>query len=138
MSNQLDVQLEGVDFQVAIELTKRALSTEGFGVLTEIDVKETLRKKLDVDFPPYTILGACNPKLAHAALQAEPQIGLFLPCNVVVKQVDTGISVQIVDPTMMMSAVKSPALEDIAKEANNKLVRVASSLKSSSALVAGR
>lgn len=127
----LDAILNGFEFQEAIEATKRALLAEGFGVLTEIDVKETLRKKLNVEFAPYTILGACNPELAHAALLADPQIGLFLPCNVVVKQQDSAIVVQIVDPLVMMSVAQSPTLAEVARKAATKLGRVAADLRRS-------
>ena len=119
-----------MDFDAAIERTIAALKTEGFGVLTEIDVKATLKKKIDVDFRPYRILGACNPPLAHRALTAAPEVGLLLPCNVTVDQLEPGkVRVSLIDPLAMLSVVDHPALADIAKEAQEKLDRVAAVLK---------
>lgn len=107
-----------------------ALKTEGFGVLTEIDVKETLKKKLDVDFRPYKILGACNPPLAYRALSAAPEVGLLLPCNVTVSYVEDNVTeVAIVDPLSMLGIVQHPDLEPVAEEARARLDRVAAALK---------
>jgi uncharacterized protein (DUF302 family) len=118
------------DFATAIQRVTEALKAEGFGVLTEIDVKETLKKKLDVDFRPYKILGACNPTLAHRALTAAPQVGLLLPCNVTVSQEgEELVNVSIVDPISMLGVVKHPDLESVAQEARAKLERVAASLQ---------
>lgn len=118
------------DFATAIQRVTEALKVEGFGVLTEIDVKETMKKKLDVDFRPYRILGACNPSLAHRALTAAPEVGLLLPCNVTVSQEDDGIvNVSIVDPISMLGVLKHPDLEPIAEEARAKLERVSASLR---------
>ena len=113
----------------AIERVTAALATEGFGVLTRIDVKDTLKKKLELDFRDYVILGACNPRLAHRALVAEPQIGLLLPCNVVVQQTPDGVVVSIADPNAMFRIVENPALEPVAKEADDRLRRVIASLE---------
>ena len=113
----------------AIERVTTALATEGFGVLTRIDVKNTLKKKLDLEFRDYVILGACNPRLAHRALVAEPQIGLLLPCNVVVQRGDDGVVVSIADPNAMFRIVENPALEPVAKEADERLRRVIASLE---------
>jgi uncharacterized protein (DUF302 family) len=113
----------------AIEKVTGALKNEGFGVLTEIDVKDTLKKKLDVDFRGYVILGACNPPLAHKALTAEPQIGLLLPCNVVVQEApEGGVVVTIADPRAMFSLVDNPGLEPVVDEAERRLRRVIESL----------
>lgn len=102
-------------FDQAIEDTTTALQSEGFGVLTTIDVKATLKKKLDVDFHPYTILGACNPGYAHKALQAEDKIGTMLPCNVIVQRKDGGeVEISAVDPIASMGAIDNPALGEIA------------------------
>ena len=104
-------------FDEAISATTESLKRHGFGVLTEIDVKETLKKKLGVDFRPYRILGACNPKMAYQALQAEDKIGTMLPCNVIVQQHEDGrIEVSAVDPVASMQAIQNPALADTAGE----------------------
>jgi uncharacterized protein (DUF302 family) len=118
------------DFDKAVEMVTAALKQEGFGVLTEIDVKATLKQKLDVDFRPYKILGACNPPLAHRALSIAPEIGLLLPCNVVVSQGEAGkVTVSLVDPMSMMGVVPDKGLEPVAAEAAERLQRVAESLK---------
>lgn len=112
-----------------IEKVTEALKTEGFGVLTQIDIKETLKKKLDVDFKPYTILGACNPNFAHKALQEEDKIGVFLPCNVIVTEQEPGlIEVAAVDPVASMISVGNTSLSDVAFEVQQKLMRVIGSL----------
>jgi len=114
-----------VPYETAIEQTTAALKKEGFGILTEIDVKETLKKKLDVDFQRYIILGACNPPLAYQALQAEPEIGLLLPCNVIVYEAGPDSSVvSIVDPLTMLGIVDNEALSSVAEEARTRLTRV--------------
>lgn len=115
-------------FDEAIEKVTAALKEEGFGVLTEIDVKETLKKKIDVDFRPYHILGACNPPFAHQALTAEDKVGTMLPCNVVVQQKDDGVEVAAVDPLASMMGIDNPALVDIANEVQQRLKRVIDSL----------
>lgn len=118
------------DYETALTQTINALKVEGFGVLTEIDVKETLKKKLGVDLLPYKILGACNPPLAHRALTAAPEVGLLLPCNVTVRQVEDGvIEVAMIDPLTMLGVIVNPALKPIADEARARLERVAQSLK---------
>ncbi len=111
-------------YEEAVEKTRAALSEEGFGVLTEIDVKATLKKKLNADFRKYVILGACNPPLAHRALQAELEIGLLLPCNVIVYEEDGGAVVSAIDPLAAMSIAESPSLEEVATTVNAKLRRV--------------
>ena len=110
--------------QAITEVTER-LKEEGFGVLTEIDVKATLKKKLDVDFKNYRILGACNPPFAYRALQAEDKIGLMLPCNVVVEEQEDGtVEVSAVDPVASMLAIKNEKLEPIAEQIRDKLGKV--------------
>ncbi len=123
-----EVTLPGTDLQTARTRVTEALAAEGFGVLTEIDVAATLKKKLDVAFRPYVILGACNPKLAHRALSEDPKIGLLLPCNVVVEQVGDDAKVSIVDPRAMFAVVDNPAVEPIVTEARERLERVAKAL----------
>ncbi len=121
--------LDGVTFAAAIPRITEALKAEGFGVLTEIDVKATLKKKIDVDHRNYTILGACNPPLAHRALSAIPGIGLLLPCNVVVTEDDEGNAiVSAIDPVAMFSVVDDPALGPVAEEVGAKLRRVMDAL----------
>ena len=109
----------------AIERVTRQLAEEGFGVLTEIDVAATLKKKLGVEVPPYRILGACNPQFAHRALEAEPQIGALLPCNVVVRSGGAGKTlVEIMDPRSVLQLVGRPEIEQIADEVRKRLERV--------------
>ncbi len=114
--------LQNISFDQAITKVTEALKEQGFGILTEIDVQATLKKKLDVDFKPYIILGACNPPFAHQALQAEDKIGTMLPCNVIVQaQPDGSIEVSAVDPVASMQAVENENLAKIAGEVKDKL-----------------
>lgn len=118
-----------LDFDAAIERATEVLSQKGFGVLTRIDVKETLKKKIDVDFRPYIILGACNPKFAHQALNAESKIGVMLPCNVIVEQTEAGaVEVTAVDPMASMQAIENPDLGDIAMQVQGLLREVIAEL----------
>ncbi len=124
-----DKWLQRTTFEQAVEKVTGALKNEGFGVLTEIDMKDTLKKKLGVNFRRYVILGACNPNLAHRALDAEPHIGLLLPCNVVVQEAsEGGVVVSIVDPGAMFALVDNPSVVAVAKEADERLRRVIASL----------
>ena len=112
-------------FEEALDKVTEELKKEGFGVLTEIDVKETLKKKINVDFRKYKILGACNPSFAHKALQAEPNIGILLPCNVVIQENEGGqTEVSIVNPLDAMQTVGNTQLNEIAAEINAKLETV--------------
>jgi uncharacterized protein (DUF302 family) len=113
-----------LSFEQAIEKVTEELRKEGFGVLTTIDVKDTLKKKIDVDFKKYTILGACNPPIAHKALQAEEELGLLLPCNVVVYEKDNQTKVSMFDPMLMTNVIDNEQMEPIAKEVKDKLQRV--------------
>lgn len=119
-----------VAFEEAIQLVRAALKAEGFGVLSEIDVRQTLKEKLGVDMAPYLILGACNPSLAHHALTAEPQIGLLLPCNVVVRAEGDQVRVEVADPVAMLGIVGNPQLDTVAAEAKQRLQRVIAALGS--------
>jgi uncharacterized protein (DUF302 family) len=111
-------------FEQAVEKVTEELKKEGFGVLTTIDVKETLKKKIDVDFIKYTILGACNPKLAHGALQIEEEIGLLLPCNVIIYEKNDKTVVSVFDPRVMTLVIENPEMKPVAEEVKNKLVKV--------------
>jgi uncharacterized protein (DUF302 family) len=111
-------------FEQAIEKVTEELKKEGFGVLTTIDVKETLKKKIDVDFKKYTILGACNPKLAHGGLQVEEELGLLLPCNVILYEKNGKTVVSIFDPIVMTAVIDNPEMKPVAEEVKNKLKRV--------------
>ncbi len=117
-----------LDFESAVEAATRALATEGFGVLTEIDVAATLKKKLQLDIPPYKILGACNPEFASQALAIEPQIGALLPCNVVVRQDRDGTIVEFMDPDAVLGLVQEPKIGEIAAEVRARLQRVMDAL----------
>lgn len=101
--------------------TRAALTDKGFGVLTEIDVKATMKKKLDVDMPAYRILGACNPKMAHQAIGVEPRVGAMLPCNVILREVDGGVEVSAIDPVASMQAIDNPALHAVAAQVRDML-----------------
>ena len=116
-------------FDESIEKVTEALKEEGFGILTEIDVKETFKKKLDVDFRKYRILGACNPGLAHKAIQSESRIGTMLPCNVIVQELEDGrTEISAVDPVASMQAVENTELGSVATEVRNKLKSVIQNL----------
>ena len=117
--------LTNVSFEQAIEKVTEELNKEGFGVLTEIDIKATLKKKIDVDFYNYRILGACNPPFAYQALQAENKIGVMLPCNVIVQEKEQGkIEVSAVDPIASMMAIENEVLGDVAAQVRAKLEKV--------------
>jgi len=116
-------------FDEAISMVMGGLNNEGFGILTEIDVKETLKRKLDIEFRSYKILGACNPTFAYQALQEEDKIGTMLPCNVIVQQhIDGNVEVSAVDPIASMQAIENPKLRDIAEQVRVKLKRVIDNL----------
>jgi uncharacterized protein (DUF302 family) len=117
-----------IPYEEAIPRVKEALKAEGFGVLTEIDVRRTLREKLGAEMESYIILGACNPQLAHRALEQEPEIGLLLPCNVVVRAQGTGSRVDVADPKAMLGIVGNEQLNAIAEEAKQRLQRAVASL----------
>jgi len=124
MSYSMGKQVE-LSYDEALEKVTVELKKEGFGVLTEIDVKKTLKEKLDVDVPRYKILGACNPPIAHKALQAEPGVGLLLPCNVIVYESEDGqTNVAAINAQAMLSVIGRDDIEPIAREVNERLKRV--------------
>jgi len=130
MSYYFSKTIQNKTFEEAIESVTTALKNEGFGILTQINIQETLKKKLDEDFRPYMILGACNPPFAFKALSAEDKIGTMLPCNVIVQQTDAGVEVAAVDPVASMQAVDNEALKPIATEIRDRLQRAIQSLAS--------
>ena len=113
-----------LSYEKAIEKVTEELKKEGFGVLTSIDLKDTLKKKINVDFKKYTILGACNPVLAHKALLAEEELGLLLPCNVIVYEKENKTEVSIFNPMTMTKLIDNESLKSVAEEVNTKLTRV--------------
>ncbi len=118
-----------IPFNSAIEKVTEELKKEGFGIMTEIDVKEALKKKLDVDFRRYRILGACNPSFAYKALQIEDKIGTMLPCNVIVQELPDGkVEVAAIDPVASMQAIENPALKAVAEQVREMLKKIVDSL----------
>ena len=118
-----------MDYATAIERTTAALAAQGFGVLTEIDVAATMKKKLDLSMPPYKILGACNPQLARRAIEAQPEIGALLPCNVVVRQDAAGaVRVEFMDPQAVLGLVNHPDVTKLGAEVREKLTQVMAAL----------
>jgi len=113
--------LTGVSFAEADARTRKALGESGFGILTEIDVAATMKKKLDVEMTPYLILGACNPKMAYQAIGIEPRVGAMLPCNVILRAVDGGVEVSAIDPVASMQAIDNPALHAVAGQVRDLL-----------------
>lgn len=122
-------KIVNMPFDEAIETTSAALKKNGFGILTEIDIQNTLKNKLDVDFRKYRILGACNPGFAHKALQSEDRIGLMLPCNVIVQEYENGdVEVSAVDPVASMQAIQNDRLGEVAKNVQDLLKKVIDNL----------
>ncbi len=115
--------ISGESFDAVDARTRKALADHGFGVLTEIDVAATMKKKLDVDMPAYRILGACNPKMAYQAIGMEPRVGAMLPCNVIIRAVDGGVEVSAIDPVASMQAIDNPALHAVAGQVRDLLAQ---------------
>ena len=118
-----DTEFDAVDARL-----RAALAANGFGVLTEIDVKSTMKNKLDVDMPAYRILGACNPKMAHQAIGIEPRVGAMLPCNVILRQTDVGVEVSAVDPVASMAAIENDRLKAVAGQVRDLLGEVVAAI----------
>ena len=121
MTYTMDRLVSGENFDAVDARTRKALADHGFGVLTEIDVAATMKKKLDVDMPPYRILGACNPKMAHQAIGIDPRVGAMLPCNVILREVAGGVEVSAIDPVASMQVIDNPALHEIAGQVRDLL-----------------
>jgi len=124
MSYTIDRLIENSDFDDVEQRTRNALASRGFGVLTEIDVKATMKKKLDVDMDAYRILGACNPDMAHRAIGMEPRIGAMLPCNVILRQLGSGVEVSAIDPLASMQAIENDELKSVASQVRSLLAEV--------------
>lgn len=125
MSYYFSTKMKHTSYEDAISLVTEELKKEGFGVLTQIDMKDTLKKKIDADIRPYIILGACNPQFAHQGLQVEPKLGAFLPCNVVVEELEDGqVEVSMVDPVAMVSPIKNEELHKFALEIRERVERI--------------
>lgn len=121
MSYTIDRKIADVSLDEAEARTRKALADHGFGVLTEIDVQATMKKKLDIDMPGYRILGACNPKMAHQAIGMEPRVGAMLPCNIILREVAGGVEVSVVDPVTSMQAIDNAGLKEVAAEVREML-----------------
>lgn len=121
MSYTINRLIKDTDFEAVDSRVRQALSDQGFGVLTEIDVKATMKKKLDKDMPPYRILGACNPSMAYEAIGMEPRVGAMLPCNVILRGVEDGVEVSAVDPVASMSAIENDELKAVASKVRDML-----------------
>ena len=124
MSYTMNRVIQNVDFETVDERTRKALADQGFGVLTEIDVKATMKKKLDQDMPAYRILGACNPAMAWEAIGVEPRVGAMLPCNVILRETPEGVEVSAVDPVLSMTAIENEQLKHIAGEVRDRLSEI--------------
>ena len=128
MSYTISRKIDDVEFDVVVSRTRTALADQGFGVLTEIDVKATMKKKLDVELDPYLILGACNPEMAHQAIGMEPRVGAMLPCNVIIRQVEDGVEVSAIDPVASMMAIDNQNLKRVAGEVRDLLGKAVQSI----------
>ncbi len=123
MTYTIDRMIAGATIDEVDARARQALADKGFGVLTEIDVRATMRKKLDVEMPDYRILGACNPKMAHQAIGIEPRVGAMLPCNVILREVEGGVEVSAIDPVASMQAIENAELTAVAGEVRDLLAK---------------
>lgn len=123
MNYTIDRKISDVGIDEVDDRTRKALANHGFGVLTEIDVKATMKKKLDVEMPAYRILGACNPKMAYQAIQIEPRIGAMLPCNVILREVEGGVAVSVIDPVASMQAIENAELTSVSRDVRGLLIK---------------
>ena len=123
MTYTINRKISDADIDSVEGRTREALADHGFGVLTEIDVKATMKKKLDVDMPAYRILGACNPKMAHQAISIEPRVGAMLPCNVILREVADGVEVSAIDPVASMQAINNADLKAVAGQVRDLLAK---------------
>ena len=128
MSYTIDRLITGATFDAVDSRTRAALTANGFGILTEIDVAATMKKKIDVDMPAYLILGACNPKMAWQAIGMEPRVGAMLPCNVILRAVDGGVEVSAVDPVASMQAIDNAGLHAVAGQVRDLLARAVAAI----------
>lgn len=121
MSYTINRTIKDADFEKVEERVRKSLQASGFGVLTEIDVKATMKKKVNINIEPYLILGACNPKMAHRAIEMEPRVGAMLPCNVILRQVAEGVEISAIDPVASMAAIDNTELKNIAGQVRDLL-----------------
>ena len=128
MGYTIDRLITGATFDAVDARTRAALAASGFGVLTEIDVAATMKKKIDVDMPAYRILGACNPQMAHEAIGMEPRVGAMLPCNVILRAVDGGVEVSAIDPVASMQAIDNKGLHAVAGQVRDLLARAVAAI----------
>ena len=128
MDYTINRKFDGADFSAVVERTREALAGQGFGVLTEIDVKATMKKKLDAEVDDYLILGACNPGMAHKAMEMEPRIGAMLPCNVIIRSVGSDVEVSAIDPQASMQAVDNDELKEVAGQVRAMLEKAVANI----------
>jgi uncharacterized protein (DUF302 family) len=128
MDYTLNRLISGESFAAVDTRTRAALATAGFGILTEIDVQATMKKKLDVEMQPYRILGACNPEMAHQAIEMEPRVGAMLPCNVILRAVEGGVEVSAIDPVASMQAIENTALQAVAGQVRDLLAKAVAAI----------
>lgn len=128
MTYTINRLIEDADFDAVDARIRAALAAHGFGILTEIDVKATMKKKLNVEMPPYRILGACNPQMAYQAIGMEPRVGAMLPCNVILREVAAGVEVSAIDPVASMQAIDNPALHAVSKQVRDLLAKAVAAI----------